>query len=243
MDKRGFTLIELLVVVAIIAMLLAVMMPSLGRARAQSRQVVCAANLRQVGVGIYNYWTEWNGRVPWIESPLTNNYFGKSVVNVPDTECDPFDRELWPNSLPNVLMPCYIGEEEGIFTCPSAMQGWPRGEGQWRYTYRPAAANQPNGSITYEGTYMREFFGFLDGRYLKVFRPEYDGDPLRDAIEFAKTRGTYVRDMIIRENDQVIGPHFKGANVLNRDLQVEYRDQETITLDLSPNYTATGAQF
>ena len=47
----GFTLIELLVVVSIIALLSAILLPSLGRARAQSRAAVCETRLRSLGQG------------------------------------------------------------------------------------------------------------------------------------------------------------------------------------------------
>jgi prepilin-type N-terminal cleavage/methylation domain-containing protein/prepilin-type processing-associated H-X9-DG protein len=50
MTKKGFTLVELLVVISIIAMLLAVLMPALGKARESGRAVVCRSNLRQLGV-------------------------------------------------------------------------------------------------------------------------------------------------------------------------------------------------
>ena len=52
---RGFTLIELLVVVAIIAMLLAILTPSLGRARQASKGVVCLSNLRTLAVAVQMY--------------------------------------------------------------------------------------------------------------------------------------------------------------------------------------------
>ena len=53
--RLGFTLIELLVVVSIIALLISILMPSLRRARAQAKTIVCRSNIRQVGMGALYY--------------------------------------------------------------------------------------------------------------------------------------------------------------------------------------------
>lgn len=62
--RRGFTLIELLVVVAIIAVLAALLLPVLSRAKLKARQAACLSNLRQIGVAFSLYQGENNERFP-----------------------------------------------------------------------------------------------------------------------------------------------------------------------------------
>ncbi|OHB60026.1 MAG: hypothetical protein A2Y12_05620 [Planctomycetes bacterium GWF2_42_9] len=62
--RWAFTLVELLVVISIIAMLLAVLIPALSKAREQSKRVICASNLHQCMVGALMYAEAYNGRLP-----------------------------------------------------------------------------------------------------------------------------------------------------------------------------------
>lgn len=64
MKHKGFTLIELLVVIAIIALLLAVLMPALGKAKDHAKRIGCSANLRSLGLAAILYAEDNDGRTP-----------------------------------------------------------------------------------------------------------------------------------------------------------------------------------
>ncbi len=62
--RRGFTLVELLVVIGIIALLISILLPALGKAREQSQRTACLSNLRQLGQAATIYAGDSHGWLP-----------------------------------------------------------------------------------------------------------------------------------------------------------------------------------
>jgi len=68
----AFTLIELLLVLGIIALLISIILPALGRARETGRRTMCGNNLRQTGTSFWNYsndYANWFPAKPWCDHP------------------------------------------------------------------------------------------------------------------------------------------------------------------------------
>jgi prepilin-type N-terminal cleavage/methylation domain-containing protein len=106
--RTAFTLIELLVVVSIIALLLGILLPTLSRARVQTRRVSCASQLHQVGVAMMAYMQDSRERMPSCS-------FMPSVGPAPLTSDDPvyFADVLKRN----------LGKQTSVFECPEDRPG------------------------------------------------------------------------------------------------------------------------
>ncbi len=115
---RGFTLIELLVVISIIALLVAILMPALGKARAQAQMIVCQTNLKQYGIGMFMYLDDNDGKFPypwwWLhEDPASKT----PTACLWHNEAYKPDGQLWP----------YLKSED-VHMCPTAYKNIMRAE-------------------------------------------------------------------------------------------------------------------
>ena len=81
--SKGFTLIELLVVVAIIAVLISILLPALGLAKKQAKQLVCNTNLRSMGQAMMLYADENDGVV--VRAELEPSRFAEDYVHFSQT--------------------------------------------------------------------------------------------------------------------------------------------------------------
>lgn len=118
---RAFTLIELVVVIAIIALLAALLLPVLGRAKARALRVVCLNNLKQVAVGIHLYAGDNEDSLP---GPLlTGIQSGYNASTGGNSAFPRLGNFLWADlALPD---PAKVGTNlapAAVLTCPAQMR-------------------------------------------------------------------------------------------------------------------------
>ena len=145
--KRAFTLIELLVVIAIIAILAALLLPALARAKAAALRASCTSNTRQINLAIHLYMEDHSDTINW-------------VTNMPYAFKDYI--------LPYLAVPANAQSNLAMFRCPAdrafcqspemhfssyAFNGLARGNGDFRLanrklgTVRDASKTVMNGEI------------------------------------------------------------------------------------------------
>ena len=193
--KPGFTLIELLVVIAIIAILAALLLPALSKAKALAQRTSCLNNKRQLQLAWHLYTMDYNDNMPTCGALSQENYYGWVTGWMPN-EMDATNYNLFKGTN-SVLWP--YNTSVGIYKCPSdtsmayiwgilyprvrsvSMNGWMNGNSGYLnsshpeiITYRKTAdLTRPGPTETF--VFTDEMPGTLDDDYFQILVTVPDG--------------------------------------------------------------------
>ncbi|GAG27841.1 unnamed protein product, partial [marine sediment metagenome] len=123
-NLHGFTLIELLVVIGILAILMAILVPVLARARESAKEVECLSNLRQLNFAMLTYANHWDQKAPYAAnrySQLQDPYGAVSdggrtydFAELNEAPC----LAPGPHGIPAGLLNAYVRDRQ-LWRCPS----------------------------------------------------------------------------------------------------------------------------
>ncbi len=128
-SRIGFTLIELLVVISIIALLIALLLPAIKRAREAAQLVQCLSNVRQIGISIHSYAVDNRNAAPgYMEPPMQT--VGGAFSSWLQNESD------WPVAI--------SGASSGVHKSYITDQGFIGGNARWDNNPSRGNANPRN---------------------------------------------------------------------------------------------------
>ena len=195
--RPGFGLVELLVSIAIIALLIGILLPSLSMVRNTTERTVCASNLRQTGLGLYMYATDNHGYLPPSSYSLGNG----EVWNTDPLQLridaslrgNPAENQYFWDGLGFLYQHDYLSDGR-IFYCPSHI-----------------------GEITYE-TFAPQFKG-ESGDILANYQYRGLGPNGEERLDLFTNQAALVSDGF-RDLSEI--NHENGMNVLRAGMSVDW---------------------
>ena len=234
--KTAFTLIEILVVIAIIAILAAILFPVFARARENARRSSCQSNLKQIGLGIFQYIQDYDEKFPMAVTGSS------SATSTPPVG--------WADASQPYL------KSTQIFQCPSETNGPdpdPRSSGYSDYWYNCVLSQVGNTARWDSGISQAA----LVATSLTVMAGDGASSPGGIAIGSASSRcnGYYGSGSNAQINPPIGAPsttvstygfadggqrHLEGINLLFADGHVKWNKSQGININTSVyNYSST----
>ena len=113
--RQSFTMIELLVVISIIVLLMAILLPALQKAKAQTQSINCLSNLRQIGMAHFGYVFDNNGYCSiypvgtssgFVDDFIDGGYLNSKIFNCPAVPVSKYSHGVLATKYRNIP-PCY----------------------------------------------------------------------------------------------------------------------------------------
>lgn len=117
---KAFTMIEILVIISVIALLMAILTPSLVKARKQAESVMCLSHIRQLGVAFMCYGLDFNDYAMPSYDPETTSYWWGRIESAGIDHTRGF---VWPYLQSNLM-------KNSVYECPSQKYGSYRLQGK-----------------------------------------------------------------------------------------------------------------